>query len=108
MGHLQRKTAGAGWGHARRKAVCTACGRTRGLGLQRMLEADDLILMLHMKLQDLVFAWMGFGLNLVQSVPRFLPFRMGIFTLYHHLVEVYNLGFFALFFVCLFFKNNSL
>jgi hypothetical protein len=57
----------------------------------------SLALIPEMKLQDLVFALLDFGLALVPSIhsmPPFLPFGMGMFTLCHCRLEARKLMFY--------------
>jgi hypothetical protein len=47
-----------------------------------------------MELQDLMFALLSFYLTLAQFLgfmPSFFPFRMGMFILYHYILEACNL-----------------
>lgn len=43
-----------------------------------------------MNLQDLVFALLGFSLALVLSLPIFLHFGVGLFTMCHYMLKVGN------------------
>jgi hypothetical protein len=50
--------------------------------------------MLHMELQDFMFALQDFSLALIQAflaIALFLPFEMGMFTLWNFMLELCNL-----------------